>query len=81
MRTLGAVAGSYARRSILMCRAVQCSKCHKPTWAGCGAHVEQVLGHVPKEARCTCRDAASTITGSKTASPGISGALRRIFGK
>jgi hypothetical protein len=35
-----------------MCRAVNCPKCGKPTWAGCGAHVEQVLGHVPKAKRC-----------------------------
>ena len=35
-----------------MCQAVKCSKCGKPTWAGCGAHVEQVLGHVPKAKRC-----------------------------
>jgi len=64
-----------------MCRAVQCSKCHKPTWAGCGAHVEQVLGHVPTSARCACRDVSSTSTASKEASPGIAGAIRRIFGK
>ena len=35
-----------------MCRQVTCSTCGKPTWAGCGAHVEQVLGHIPKEKRC-----------------------------
>jgi hypothetical protein len=64
-----------------MCRAVQCSKCHKPTWAGCGAHVEQVLGHVPKPARCACRDVGSTNASPKNASPGIAGAIRRIFGK
>ena len=28
-----------------MCRQVTCKKCNKPSWAGCGAHVEQVLGH------------------------------------
>jgi hypothetical protein len=40
-----------------MCRAVTCNSCAKPTWAGCGAHVEQVLGHVPKADRCQCREA------------------------
>lgn len=35
-----------------MCREVTCQKCGKPTWAGCGAHVEQVLAHVPKAKRC-----------------------------
>ncbi|MCK6548847.1 hypothetical protein L6R52_23585 [Myxococcota bacterium] len=39
-----------------MCRAVVCPTCKKPTWAGCGAHVEQVLGHVPKDQRCKCRE-------------------------
>ena len=39
-----------------MCRQVTCPQCGKPTWAGCGAHVEQVLGHIPKDARCKCRE-------------------------
>ena len=47
-----------------MCRRVTCSKCGKPTWAGCGAHVEQVLGNVPKGDRCNCREAAATPPGS-----------------
>jgi len=37
-----------------MCRRVACPHCHRPTFAGCGAHVEQVLGDVPKEERCHC---------------------------
>ena len=39
-----------------MCRAVKCNQCGKTTWAGCGAHVDQVLGHLPKDQVCTCRD-------------------------
>ena len=35
-----------------MCRRVECRKCGKPTWAGCGAHVEQVLSTVPAADRC-----------------------------
>jgi hypothetical protein len=35
-----------------MCRRVVCSKCGKPTFAGCGAHVEQVLADVPPAERC-----------------------------
>ncbi len=35
-----------------MCRAVTCKSCGKPTWVGCGEHVEQVLGSVPVEDRC-----------------------------
>jgi hypothetical protein len=37
-----------------MCRAVTCEKCGKTTWAGCGAHVQQVMGGVPADKRCTC---------------------------
>lgn len=43
-----------------MCRRVTCEKCGKPTFAGCGAHVEMVLGDVPKDQRCQCREAIST---------------------
>ncbi len=43
-----------------MCRAVTCKKCGKPSWKGCGAHVEQVLGDVPRDQRCQCRGATVT---------------------
>lgn len=39
-----------------MCRQVTCRECGKPGWAGCGAHVEQVLGHVPRSERCRCAE-------------------------
>ena len=39
-----------------MCRRVQCRSCGKPGYAGCGAHVEQVLGNVPRDQRCRCRE-------------------------
>jgi len=39
-----------------MCMQVTCPSCGKPTFAGCGAHVEQVLGNVPKDQRCKCRE-------------------------
>lgn len=42
-----------------MCRRVECSSCGKPTFAGCGMHVEQVLGDVPAEQRCRCREQVS----------------------
>lgn len=37
-----------------MCRAVTCQTCHRPTWAGCGAHIEHVLQRVPHDQRCQC---------------------------
>ena len=41
-----------------MCRRITCPSCGKPAWAGCGAHVEQVLGDVPKADRCRCQEKA-----------------------
>jgi hypothetical protein len=58
-----------------MCRQVKCDKCGKPSWAGCGAHVEQVLGHVPKAERCACRETASAGGGG-----GIGASIRKLFG-
>ena len=37
-----------------MCRRVTCKQCGKPSWAGCGAHVDMVLGDVPPSERCRC---------------------------
>jgi hypothetical protein len=39
-----------------MCQRTKCSKCSKPTFVGCGLHVEQVLGDVPPLQRCRCRE-------------------------
>ncbi|HSN27339.1 MAG TPA: hypothetical protein VLT45_13690 [Kofleriaceae bacterium] len=47
-----------------MCRAITCRTCNRPTWAGCGAHVEQVLGHVAPADRCQCRAEAKAAGGS-----------------
>jgi hypothetical protein len=38
-----------------MCQRVTCSSCGKPTYAGCGRHIEAVLGDVPQAERCQCR--------------------------
>ena len=35
-----------------MCRRVDCPRCGRPTFAGCGLHIEQVLGDVPTADRC-----------------------------
>lgn len=59
-----------------MCRQVKCKQCGKPTWAGCGAHVEQVLGHVPKSERCQGH-AASADTSS---SGGVGGFFKKLLG-
>jgi hypothetical protein len=37
-----------------MCMRVTCPQCQKPTWSGCGRHVEQVLSSVAEADRCQC---------------------------
>jgi hypothetical protein len=41
-----------------MCTRITCPRCHKPSYAGCGAHVEHVLRDVPEAERCKCREEA-----------------------
>jgi hypothetical protein len=35
-----------------MCMKVECATCHKPTWKGCGQHIESALGGVAEADRC-----------------------------
>jgi hypothetical protein len=49
-----------------MCRKVICRDCGKPSWAGCGAHIESVLGDVPKAERCRCDETPSASTPKKS---------------
>jgi hypothetical protein len=60
-----------------MCRRVTCNSCGKPTYAGCGQHIEQVLGDVPKAQRCTCRAQPSGKPSSTTAPAGL---FKKLFG-
>jgi hypothetical protein len=50
-----------------MCRRVECSRCARPTYAGCGAHVERVLSDVPAGQRCRCREEKAKSGESPTA--------------
>ena len=43
-----------------MCHAVTCKTCAKPTWTGCGRHVERALAGVPKADRCPGHAKADT---------------------
>jgi hypothetical protein len=63
-----------------MCRRVECRKCGKPTFAGCGMHVEQVLGDVPPPQRCRCREEPPKEPGGR---PGgdLRSRLRALFGR
>ena len=35
-----------------MCHRTTCRKCGKPSWSGCGNHIEQALKGVAKKDRC-----------------------------
>lgn len=48
-----------------MCTRVRCNKCGRPTYSGCGAHIEQVLGDVPVAERCQCREKAAAEKAAK----------------
>ena len=56
----------------VVCRRVTCSTCDKPTWAGCGSHVEAVLGDVAVADRCQC---------DRSGSGGGGGLLSRLLGR
>ena len=67
-----------------MCRRVDCAKCGRPTFAGCGMHVEQVLGNVPAGERCHCREESPKQAAGKAGeSPGtdLRSRLRALFGR
>jgi hypothetical protein len=40
-----------------MCHQVTCETCARPTWSGCGNHVEQALDGIAKAERCACNQA------------------------
>lgn len=59
-----------------MCHQVTCKLCAKPTWAGCGSHIEYALAGVPKGQRCqghTAEEIAQYRAGS--------GIFKRLFGR
>lgn len=67
-----------------MCRRVTCSACGRPTFAGCGMHVEQVLGDVAEDDRCHCREKptkAGAAAASKNEGGGLGAMLKGLFGK
>jgi hypothetical protein len=62
-----------------MCQRITCSKCGRPSFAGCGMHIESVLRDVPKDQRCKCREqAASTSSQQGSTSSGL---LGKLFGR
>lgn len=61
-----------------MCQRVTCNTCNRPTFAGCGMHIESVLRDVPKEQRCKCREEAQKGSQNSASSGGL---LGKLFGR
>lgn len=51
-----------------MCFKMACSACNRPTWAGCGAHIDSALAGIPLEDRCHCKKYTNQAT--RTSSSG-----------
>lgn len=45
-----------------MCSRVTCRSCNKPTWSGCGNHIEEALAGVAKKDRCQCGSGSTATT-------------------
>ena len=41
-----------------MCSKVICNLCRKPTWDGCGQHIEEALAGIAEADRCKCNQLA-----------------------
>ena len=39
-----------------MCIRVECKKCGKYSWSGCGKHLVSLYGNIEKGKHCYCRD-------------------------
>lgn len=63
-----------------MCTRVTCRSCGKPTYSGCGMHVEQVLAGVPRERRCRCREEREEKRRADTAAKKAAFEARRAAG-
>lgn len=47
-----------------MCRKIICATCSKPTWAGCGQHIDSALSGVAESDRCATWKTKSGCAGS-----------------
>ena len=65
-----------------MCQRITCSTCAKPSYAGCGRHIEAVLGDVKPADRCRCREEKAARPAAKSNSgPGLFSFFRRSGGQ
>jgi hypothetical protein len=49
-----------------MCHQITCERCAKPSWSGCGNHVEQALAGVALSDRYTCDQQAGSSSSAST---------------
>ncbi len=61
-----------------MCQRITCHTCGRPSFSGCGKHVESVLRDVPVDERCRCREEPRQAPSSKKAAVGF---LDKLFGR
>ncbi len=61
-----------------MCQQIRCRDCGKPTWTGCGRHIESALANVPKDARCKCGE--SPDEGKKDGNDPSAAPRKKLFG-
>ena len=59
-----------------MCYPVECPRCHKTTWAGCGQHIAQVKASVPKGQWCPGQHTEAEIAAAKP-----KGIFSSLFGR
>lgn len=64
-----------------MCMPMTCNACKKASWTGCGAHVEQVLGNVPQDERCKCREEMAAAKANQADAPKGRGFWSRLSGQ
>lgn len=58
-----------------MCSRVNCRKCGKVTYSGCGQHLDTVFAGVPMSKRCDCASNKKAGSGEKSSFFG------KLFGK
>lgn len=62
-----------------MCQRITCKDCGRPSFRGCGRHVESVLGDVPPTDRCQCGATVAKAHAGDTAASGIVEWISGIF--
>lgn len=62
-----------------MCQRITCRDCGKPSFKGCGRHVESVLGDVPPADRCQCGATSARAPACDTSGMAVLGWMADLF--